>query len=176
MTNSNVVSFNKDGSTNSTRKETERRVAWTGMTEVEAERPGAELLAALFQKANEDGLNLRELAASVDVTYGYIHQLKTGLRATPQVSDEFLTSCARYLRKSKKHVSELSGKVSFADEYLDSEIDGDLDTAFGVMQRDTTWGGNLPLSLKSLCRKERLFIVKLYEAATGKRLLPDASL
>jgi len=75
------------------------KVAWAGLNSAEKSRLGVELLAALFQKANLDGLNLRNLAAALDVTYGYIHQLKTGIRATPQVSEEFIISCARYLKK-----------------------------------------------------------------------------
>lgn len=151
----------------------ERRVAWTGLSPEEVGRPGAEMLAALYQKANEDGLNLRELAVALDVTYGYIHQLKTGLRAIPQISDEFATNVARYLKKPKSYVLALAGKTSQADDFTEDTLDGELDTAFGVMYKDKTYGGNMPLSLKSLGRRERLYIVKLYEAASGKKLMPE---
>ena len=153
--------------------ETESRtVTSAGLQQDEMNQVGIELLAAAYQKANEDGLNLRSLAAALGVTYGYIHQLKTGIRAIPQVSDEFITSCARYLKKPKNHVLRLAGKRSYEDEFITDEIDGELDTAFSVMFRDSDFGGNMPLSLKSLGRRERLFIVKLYEAATRKVILP----
>lgn len=148
------------------------KVTWTGMTEEEAKQPGAALLAMLYQRANEDGLTLRELAAALDVTYGYIHQLKTGIRDVPQVSNEFVTNCARYLKKPKNHVKALAGKVSYEDDFIVDTLDGELDTALAVMYKDSAWGGYMPLSLKGLDRKERLFIIKLYEAATGKVLLP----
>jgi len=147
-------------------------VAWAGLKPSEMAQPGIELLAALYQKANEDGLNLKKLAAALDVTYGYIHQLKTGIRAIPQISDEFVTSCARYLKKPRSHVLALSCKKSLEDDFIADEIDGELDTVFNVIYRDSKWGGNMPLSLKSLGRRERLFIARLYESATGKTISP----
>lgn len=154
----------------------ERRTGWTGLSPEEAQRPGAELLAALYQKANEDGLNLREMALALGVTYGYIHQLKGGVRGINQVGDDFIDRCAQYLRKPKAYVRALAGKQTFLDDYTEASIDGELDTALAVMQKDPKWGGNMPLSLKNLDRRERLFVVKLYEAATGKVLLPDVSI
>jgi len=148
------------------------KVAWAGLKPAEMSRPGVELLAAIYRKANEDGLNLRNLAVALDVTYGYVHQLKTGNRAIPHVSDEFITSCARYLKKPKNYVLGLAGKRTYEDDYIADAIDGELDNAFSVMYRDSDYGSNMPLSLKSLGRKERLFIAKLYEAATHKVILP----
>jgi len=166
-----VISINNAKHNDEDVIETER-VGWTGIKPSEMSHPGIELFAALNQKANEDGLNLRNLAIALDVTYGYIHQLKTGVRAIPQVSDEFIENCARYLKKPKNHVLGLSGKSALEDNFIKDAIDGELDTAFSVMYRDCAWGGYMPLSLKALGRKERLFIAKLYEAATGKVILP----
>lgn len=82
-------------------------------------------------------------------------------------------NCARYLRRPKKYVIALSGKQSLEDNFVVETIDGDLDAVMSLMYRDSAWGGYMPLSLKAMSRQERLFIVKLYEAATGKMLLPD---
>lgn len=154
----------------------ERRTGWAGLSEEEANRPGAELLAMLYQRANEDGLQLKELAAVLNVTYGYLHQLKTGLREVSAVSDEFVASCAAYLNKPKMYVHALAGKLNLADFSEPSSLDGELEAAMSLMYKDSQWGGFMPLSLKSLGTKERLFLVKLYEAATDKVLLPKMSI
>ena len=151
-----------------------RRIGWTGMTAEEAARPGAELLAALFQRANEDGLQLKELAVAVGVTYGYLHQLKTGLRETRHASDEFLCACAMYLNKPKAFVQALAGKVSLSDFFQPATLEAEVEDALLLMYKDGVWGGYMPLTLKQLSAKEKLFIVMLYEAATGKKLITPA--
>lgn len=154
----------------------ERRTGWAGLSEEEASRPGAELLAMLYQRANEDGLQLKELAAVLGVTYGYLHQLKSGMREVAQVSDDFLAACARYLNKPKLYVQALAGKLNLADFSEPASLEGELDTALSVMHKDPEWGGFMPLSFKTMGTKERLFLVKLYEAATNKVLLPKVTL
>jgi len=102
------------------------------------------------------------------VTYGYIYQLKTGLRNVAQVSDEFIASSARYFNKPQLYVQALAGKLNLTDYLEPASIDGELDTAMHVTYRNEEWGCFMPLSLRNLGQKERLFLVRLYESATGK--------
>lgn len=155
---------------------TERRTGWAGLTADEAARPGAELLGMLYQRANEDGLQLKELAAVLNVTYGYVHQLKTGLREISQVSDDFVTSCAKYLNKPKIYVQALAGKLNLSDFSEPATLEGELDAAIALMYKDPDWGGFMPLSIRMMDTRERLFIVRMYEAASGKLLIPKAAL
>lgn len=169
---SKIVKFREAAKVIADNRESEgRSLSWAGLSEEDVQRQGAELLAMLYQRANEDGLQLRELAAVLGVTYGYIHQLKTGHREVAQVSDEFIASCARYLNKPRIYIQALSGKLSLADFSQPDSLEGEVDSALSLMYKDRNWGGYMSLSIKSLGLKERLFIVRLYETATGKTLI-----
>jgi len=82
----------------------------TGLSSEVEKQPESALLAMLYQQANADGLQLRDLAAEIGVTYGYIYQLMNGMRGVSEVSDEFITGCARYLKQSQADVLALAGK------------------------------------------------------------------
>lgn len=148
-----------------------RRQAWAGLSDEEAKCQGSELLAMLYQRANEAGLQLRELAAVLNVTYGYIYQLKIGKREVSQVSDDFVAACSVFLNKPKLYVLALAGKLNLADYYEPASIEADLDDAITLMYKDASWGGFMPLSLKEMGIRERLFLVRLYESATGRTLI-----
>jgi hypothetical protein len=100
--------LNKESEEQSADKQ--ERVDWAELTKEVASRPGSELLTLLYQRANEQGLQFRELAAALNVTYGYLYQLKVGLREVSEVSDEFVNNCAGYLNKPRLDILSLLGK------------------------------------------------------------------
>jgi hypothetical protein len=167
-----IVNFGEAAKVIADNRESQGRgLSWAGLSQEDVKRQGAELLAMLYQRANEDGLQLKELAAVLGVTYGYIHQLKTGLREVAQVSDEFVASCAKYLNKPRIYIQALAGKLSLADFSEQESLEGEVDSALSLMYKDRNWGGFMSLSIKSLGLKERLLIIRLYESATGKTLI-----
>lgn len=67
---------------------------------LEEARPEPHLIRLLRAKAQERGHTLRKLALALDVTPGYVTQLRNGNRKVHQISRTFACACARYLDTS----------------------------------------------------------------------------
>ena len=156
------------------RAETARRQGWTGgLSDGEVKLPGSRLLSLLFQEANDRGMQLQELASSLGCTYGYIAHLRTGIRDVPNVSDEFVAACARYLRLPKLAVMAAAGKLSIEDLYEPGSLEKSVDAALRLMQSDPHWGGLVPTELFQGSLEMKALVVRLYEKAESRQLLPD---
>jgi len=148
------------------------RVRWTrGLTETEARRPGAVLLSMLIQRANDKGLQMNQVAKEIGVTPGYLGQLRSGLRSTPDASKAFLAGCARFLGIPTVQCALAAAKFTCEDFYASRETMETVDAALKFVQTDSVVGGLMPTSTFVAAPEVRLFIVLLFETATGKRLL-----
>lgn len=166
-----VVKFQK--------KRCSRRTAWGGLRKEEIVRPGSTLLAWLLREANDRGQQLQEMAADLSVTYGYIAQLRGGLREVRHISAEFVISCARYLRVPPIAVKVAAGIVSIEDFLMPGESEEQqLDTALRHIQTDPFLGAMLPAKALQLDVEIKRFLVLCYQEATGvdfalgQRVLP----
>ncbi len=56
--------------------------------------PGGPLIGWLFDECRRRRQEYREMAACLGVTYGYVNQLRSGLRQARHISDDFAVSCA----------------------------------------------------------------------------------
>lgn len=150
----------------------ERRLAWSGLTDEELKRPGAALLAMLVQAANDRGHQMRELADNLGVTYGYIAQLRGGIRDVRHISDEFADRCAQYLGIPRMAVLVAAGKVKLADIYsAPSVLEHDLERALKFIQRDAHYGPYMPPEIFQQSPAVKQFIVMMFEDASGYKLL-----
>jgi hypothetical protein len=156
------------------RTEPTTRVAWSGgLSEEELMRPGGILLSMLIQRANELGHQLGDMAKELGVTYGYISQLRTGLRKTHQISDAFATSCALYLGAPRMTVLLASGRVKPEDVFPDpNELLNTLPRAIQFIRHDTEFGPLMPPDMLNADPQLQYFVVTMYEKATGRVLLP----
>lgn len=150
------------------------RVAWSGgLSQEELKRPGGILLAMLIQRANELGHQLGDMAKELGVTYGYISQLRSGLRKTHQISDTFATSCALYLGTPRMSVLLASGRVKPEDVFGDPhEMLNMLPRAIQFIRHDPEFGPLMPTDILNADEHLQYFIVSLYEKATKRVLLP----
>ena len=155
-----------------------RRTPWNGgVRKEELERPGGTLLGMLTQRANELGHNLALMADALGCTYGYISQLRTGARRVTTIRDSFVDACANYLGVPRMTVLLASGKVQPTDIYEDPhEVMQSVPNALQFMKSDAQWGPLMPVDVMSYDLKAQFFIVKLYEAATDRKLLKGASM
>lgn len=146
---------------------------WTGeLDKKEVSKPGGLLIAALMATAFARGQSLTEMATELGVTYGYIQQLRSGTRSTTQISDDFASACAAYLMTPKIVVLLISGKVSRDDFYVDpaSRV-RDVNRAFEFIINDPNWLHLLTPEMYEATFDTKECIVKMYERATGRKLL-----
>lgn len=150
------------------------RVPWSGgLSREELARPGGTLLAMLIQRANELGHQLGVMANEINVTYGYISQLRSGLRKTEHISDSFANACALYLGVPRMTVLLASNRVKPEDVFSDPvEMVSILPRAIKFIQGDPVYGPLMPPDIINADPKLQYFIVCMYEDATKKTLLP----
>jgi len=173
--NSNVnsndyVALNEEGI-----DEGKRRMPWLGgLSKLELQKPGGILLAMLTSRANDLGHQLIEMSDELNCTYGYISQLRSGVRKTQHISDEFATACAVYLNVPRLTVLLAAGRIRPLDIYQDKyEVIATIPRAMQFIIGDFTFGPLMPPGLVDETPLETQFlIVKLFEAATGHTLLP----
>lgn len=185
MTNSNVTRLpgratsdslepgSEDGS--ATERREYNRTPWNGnLDEAEIAKPGGLLIAALIRHANERRQLLQEMAKDLGVTYGYINQLRNGLRNVSQVSDDFALSCSRYLGVPRMTVLMLSGRVTVGDVFESQQaMLSDISRAMHFICDDPHWGHLITLELRKSSVESQYALVRLYEKATGKVLMDN---
>jgi len=68
-------------------------------------------MAALDRQRILKGHTMHQLAEVLDVSYGYLQQLRTGSKPIPKISDKLTHRCARYLETARIQVLliEISG-------------------------------------------------------------------
>lgn len=152
-----------------------KRIPWSGnLDEAELERPGGLLLAALIRCANERREQLNDMARGLGITYGYINQLRNGVRQVSQISDDFALACAHYLGVPRLTVLMLAGRISPADAYEPEALAAaEIPRAMKFMCDDPEWGPMIPPEVRAGSHATQFLILRLYEQATGKVLLPE---
>src|SRR5690606_34275580 len=83
-----------------------------GSIPTEADPP---LLRVLLKEAIRRKHQLNEMALSLGVTYGYISQLRTGIRQCEHISHEFAVACSRYLGVPAALVKLWAGRIRAED-------------------------------------------------------------
>jgi len=147
--------------------------SYDGSSDEELQRPGGALMAMVMQRANERRHELKVVAEQLGVSYGYIAQLRNGARQTKTISDSFVSALAVYLDRPRIAVLLAAGKVRPEDFYSDpNRAMADLPGALRFILGDNEWGGWAPQNLLELPAEIQFFIVRLYEKATDRILLP----
>lgn len=145
---------------------------WWGMDAEDLSRPGAPLLVWLIKVATQRGEKMHQLASSLGVTYGYIVQLKKGMRSTTRISEEVVRAAARYLRVPAIAVRLAAGQVTLEDFALpDERFQQRVDNGIDFISRDPAYSFLLPPGVEKLDVETKAALVVLYEGATGARLL-----
>lgn len=151
------------------------RVPWSGnLDEAELARPGGLLIAALIRCANERRQQLNDMSRELGVTYGYINQLRTGLRQTNQISDDFALGCARYLGVPRLTVLMLAGRITPEDAFESDElVASEIPRAMAYLCDDPEWGPMVPPEVRQGSSRTHFLVIRMYEEITGKKLLPE---
>lgn len=171
-----VVAAGEDGRSHRTHRDvnfTEQRVGWTGgLAPEEKELRGATLLQWLIETANERGMQLNQVAARLGCTYGYLHQLRKGLKPVSGLSEQLIDACAEFLGVPRLAVLMAADIIKSTDFYADAElVTNSLDAALRLIRSDPDWGPRLSPAVLDLDDKGKLFVINLYEQARGVQLL-----
>ena len=147
---------------------------WSGhILDTNITHPGGMLVGALMACAAERGHLLKDVAEELDVTYGYISQLRSDTRSVLRIGDDFARDCAKYLGIAVARVWALSGKLEARDLYApQASFESEVANAIEFIGRDAAWGHQLTPELRRANPESQHMLVKLYEAATGRALLP----
>ena len=156
-----------------TRSETQR-IGWNGgLSDEELSRPGGILLSMLIHHANDNGHNFQDMASELDVTPGYINQLRNGIRQTAHISSKFATSCSYYLGVPRMTVLLASSQVIVEDVFENPlEMIAALPAALRFIQSNPKFGPLMSPEVFGLSPLLQLLIVSLFEAAENRVLLP----
>lgn len=142
-------------------------------------RGGGKLLGMLMGRADELGHSRHEMANFLGITYGYLAQISCGQRKPENLSADLYDRCAKYLGVSKFTVLMAAGILDPKDT-LDNpdEFDTTLHSAVQFIARDPRFGALMPEDLTDpgTSLKLQYFVVRLYEAATGRKLLSEKSM
>lgn len=140
---------------------------------------GGALLGWLLEESERKGHTQREMASELGVTYGYIHQLRNGLRQTRHISPEMTSACARYLGVPSVVVKLLSGSLSVSDFAWPHQTECEvLDRGLHAMRNDPVARALLPADAEALPIDVKRSLVMLYGESSGQdvmgvRCLPD---
>jgi transcriptional regulator with XRE-family HTH domain len=174
MAKSNVRDFHeakrrKNGKTGKTRK-------GGGSIGVNGSRDSepSTLMYWLATKAADEGLDNQQLAQVLGVTYGYLAQLRSGVRSVTHISRQFARSCAEFLGIAPVSVYIAAGALKKEDFFADSEgLEEKLNRAISYMRNDRTSGFVVPMSLEHADVDTKFLVINLYENVSQQILIPD---
>jgi len=133
---------------------------------------GGPLLAWLIDEARSRGMSMSELAAELGVTYGYINQLRAGIRQVSCIGQEFADLSARFLGVPTIVVKLLAGRIRMADFAWPHEGEEMLvERAYRQMKADRTASQHLPSNDTVLSLEAKRALVMLYGEASGVDVL-----
>ena len=82
---------------------------------------GGPLMGWLFDECRIRGSELQDLARELNVTTGYLSQLRNGIKKTQDLSHEMCVACARYLHVPAIAVKVVAGVIRMRDFLHPSE-------------------------------------------------------
>lgn len=130
---------------------------------------GGPLVGWLLDEARRRQMDLQSMARAVGVTYGYINQLRTGIRKTSQISHDFAAACAEFLGVPTVTVLLLAGYLTISDFAVCAESEElMLERAMRFIQDDPVMRSSIPVDLSQLCMNGKRVLALMYAEVSGK--------
>lgn len=150
-------------------------IGWAGLYDARTlQRPGGLLMSALVVHATARGESIAQMAQALGFSYPYINLLLTGSRSVSQASNDFILACALYLKLPRLTVMLLAGHVTPEDHFELERFNARmLEPAMNYIAADPEYSGLLTAQLRSASALSKFCIIKMYERATGRRLLAE---
>lgn len=133
--------------------------------------PGGPLMAWLIDERHRRGEDYKAMARHLGVTYGYINQLRSGVRRPEHISQEMTLSCARYLGVPPIVVMVVAGKIRMSD-FLQprEEEEASVSRAVQRMLNDPAIRQMLPADVQAMPLEAQRTLVMMYGEVTGHDL------
>ncbi len=130
---------------------------------------GGPLISWLYEKCQQNGTEKQEMARELGVTYGYINQLKNGIRKTEDLSHEFCVACARYLGVPAISVKIIAGVLRMSD-FLHPAISEEdaVERAIRHIQDDPVIRQEMSVDLSALSFDAKKAIALLYVQSSSQ--------
>ncbi|TVT50493.1 MAG: hypothetical protein FHP94_03145 [Denitromonas halophila] len=138
---------------------------------------GGPLISWLFDEARARGMQINAMADQLGVTYGYINQLRSGIRDTAAIGQGFAEACGRFLGVPPVVVKLLGGRIVLSDFVAPNESEEQLvGRAFRAMLEDPVARKCLPADVNGLPADARRALVLMYVESSGNVLFQLDSL
>jgi transcriptional regulator with XRE-family HTH domain len=135
-------------------------------------KDGGPLIAWMTDEARLRGMDLQQMARSLGVTYGYINQLRSGIRSPAHIGQDFSESCAAFLGVPTIVVKILCGRVQTSDFIHPVEKEEEsIERAFRRLMADPTVRKMLPVDSATLSFEARRALVLMYSETSGNDVL-----
>lgn len=133
---------------------------------------GGPLIAWLLDEARRRGQLHSEMARELGVTYGYINQLRSGLRSTANITPTFSKAVARYLEVPEVVVLIVCGRLGLSS-FIQPQLTeaAAIDRALGRMMDDQHLRSVIPVDIMQLPRQAKIALVMMYLESTSVDLL-----
>ncbi|NML45931.1 hypothetical protein HHL11_19435 [Ramlibacter sp. G-1-2-2] len=129
---------------------------------------GGPLIGWLLDEARRRGIELQQMAAELGVTYGYVHQLRTGIRKTSSISKDFATACGAFLGAPTCVVLLLAGFLTMRDFAVRALSEEEvIEKAVRQMLDDSHVRSFLAVDVASLPLDAKRALVAMYAEVTG---------
>jgi transcriptional regulator with XRE-family HTH domain len=163
------------------------RLAVSGAQEIPEERvlrlydaDGGPLMGWLLDETRRRGITLQAMASELGVTYGYVAQLRSGIRKCSQISKGFAAACAAYLGAPTSTVLILSGYLTISDFTVQNESEEEIvERALRKMSDDPQFRSAVfSTDLEGLSFEAKRALAMLYAEVAGQdvfsmRQLPE---
>jgi hypothetical protein len=133
---------------------------------------GGPLIGWLFDEARRRMHDFKTMSRELGVTYGYINQMRTGLRSTAQISQKMAEACGKYLGVPTIVVKLICGQIPMSDFANSREGEEEIiERGLRQLQDDPQMRQILPCNLHQLPLEAKHAIVMLYAEVTGHDVL-----
>lgn len=130
---------------------------------------GGPLVGWLLDEAMRRGQNCKEMSAELGVTYGYIAQLRKGIRRSADINQHMADACAKYLSVPPVVIKLISGVLKVSDMLPPHESEEQaLDRAIRRVQQDPQIRCALPHDLSQLPLAAKKAVVLMYAEVAGQ--------
>jgi transcriptional regulator with XRE-family HTH domain len=138
---------------------------------------GGPLVGWLEDEARRRRHTFEELARELNVTYGYVAQLRRGIRPTKNISAELAQTCSRYLGVPPIVVKLVAGIFDIRDFAFPYETEEQLvERALQRMLDDPKVRAALPLDVHELPMEAKKALVLLRAGTTAQEILHSREL
>lgn len=127
------------------------------------------LLRALLREAQRRGHQLQQMAGSLGCTDDYVHQLRTGVRETRHIGQEFAENAAGYLGIPPVLVKLLAGRLNVRDfAWPQRSREEDIAESLASLRDDPVVGTLVPDALDRADPEVQEFVATLYMECSGE--------